>query len=237
MSETTNKIALVTGASSGIGYELAKCFAEDGCHLVLVSCSEDELQDIATDFRAHYGVRVEVIAKDLYHPNAARELYSEVRAKGIKVNYLINDAGPGFYGNFVETDLDRELAIIQLNVCSLVVLTRLFLEDMIVCNQGRILQVASAVSKTPVPYSSVYSATKAFVHQLSQTMKSELEGTSVTMTTLRSAQEGELATPERVARAGYEAMLRGTDSVVPGGFSARQFKDGREPAEPGKRSA
>ena len=214
MSETTNKIALVTGAGSGVGYELAKCFAEDGCHLVLVSGSEDELQDIATDFRAHYGVRVEVIAKDLYQPNAASELYSEVRAKGIKVAYLVNDAGPGFYGNLVETELDRELAIIQLNVGSLVVLTKLFLEDMIARNEGRILQVSSAVSKTPVPYSAVYVGTKAFVQHFTQAMVAELEGTNVTMTALRPVQEGELASPDRVARAGYNAMLHETDAVV-----------------------
>ena len=214
MSETTNKIALVTGASSGMGYRLAKCFAEDGCHLVLVSGSEDGLQHIATDFRAHYGVRVEVIAKDLYQPNGARELYSDVRAKGIKVDYLVNDAGPGFYGNLVETELDRELAIIQLNVCSLVVLTKLFLEDMIARNQGRILQVASAISKTPVPYSAVYGGTKAFVLHFTQAMVAELEGTNVTMTALRPVQEGELASPERAARAGYDAMLRGADTAV-----------------------
>jgi len=216
LSETTNKIALVTGAGSGIGYELAKCFAEDGCHLVLVSGSEGELQDIATDFRIHYGVRVEAIGKDLYQPNAARELHSEVRTKGIKVNYLVNDAGPGFYGNLVETELDRELAIIQLNVCSVVVLTKLFLEDMIARNQGRILQVASALNRSPVPYSAVYGGTKAFVQYFSQAMAGELEGTNVTMTALRPGQEGESASPDAVARGGYEAMLRGTDAVVTG---------------------
>jgi short-subunit dehydrogenase len=196
MSETTNKIALVTGASSGIGYELAKCFAEDGCHLVLVSRTGDELEDIATDFRAHYGIRVEVIVKDLHQPDAAGELYAEVREKGIKVNYLVNDAGQGVYGNFLETELERELAIIQLNICSLVVLTKLFLKDMIDRNQGRILQVASAVSTTPFPYSAVYGATAAFVYDFTQAVVEELEGTNVTMTTLRPVQESEVASPE-----------------------------------------
>jgi short-subunit dehydrogenase len=226
MSETTNRIALVTGAGSGVGYEIAKCFAEDGCHLVLIGRSGDELQDIATDFRAHYGVRVEVIAKDLSLPNAPRELYAEILAKGITVNYLVNDAGQGVYGNFAETDMDKELAIVQLNISSLVVLTKLFLKDMIARNEGRILHVASAVSKTPVPYSAVYSGTKGFVYDFTHAVVVELEGTRVTMTALRPVHEGELALPDRVARDGYEAMLRGHDS-----------RQESEPAGPWKKPA
>jgi short-subunit dehydrogenase len=236
MSETTNKIALVTGAGSGIGYELAKCFAEDGCHLVLVGRSDDELQDIASDFRAHYGIRVEVIAKDLYEPNAARDLYSEVREKGIKVDYLVNDAGQGVYGYFAETDLDKELATIQLDVCSLVVLTKLFLNDMIIRNQGRILQVASAVSRIPVPYSAVYGGTKAFVAGFTEAMNAELEGTNVTMTTLQPIPEGEVVLPDRVARDGYEAMLRGNDSAG-SSYHANPSMRERALVEPRKRLA
>jgi uncharacterized protein len=236
VSETTNKIALVTGAGGGIGYELAKCFAEDGCHLVLVGCSESDLQDIATDFRAHYGVRVEVIPKDLSQPNAAHDLYSEVRSKGISVNYLVNDAGQGVYGNFVETELDKELAIIQSNISSLVVLTKLFLPDMIAGNQGRILNVASAVSKTPVPYSAVYGGTKGFIYDFTHAVIAELEGTNVTMTVLRPVQEGEPALPDRVARDGYEALLEGNDSVV-GGFREAKSEKDQQPTEQWRRLA
>ena len=236
MLETANKIALVTGAASGIGYELAKCFAEDGCHLVLVGHSESELQDIAFDFRAHYGVRVEVMAKDLSQPEAARDLYAEVQAKGITVNYLVNDAGQGVYGNFAETELDRELAIIQSNISSVVVLTKLFLRDMVARNQGRILNVASAVSKTPVPYSAVYGGTKGFVYDFTHAVIAELEGSSVTMTALRPVQQGELALPDRVARDGYEALLRGSDSVV-GGFRTTQSTKQPETTKPWRRPA
>src|SRR4029079_9125215 len=102
MVEVKGKTALVTGASSGIGYELAKCFAADGCNLVLVSRTEEELAKIAADFGDKYGIRVDVIAKDLFQPSAAFEVYSEVRAKGIEVNYLVNDAGQGVYGKFAE---------------------------------------------------------------------------------------------------------------------------------------
>jgi short-subunit dehydrogenase len=234
MSETTNKIALVTGANSGIGYELSKCFAEDGCHLVLVGRAEDELQDIATDFRAHYGVRVEVIARDLCDPAAAHELYRDIQAKGIKVNYLVTDSGQGVYGNFAETESEKELSIIHSNICALVVLTKHFLRDMLLRNQGRILQVASAVNNSPVPYSAVYAGTKAFVYGFTQAVMTELEGTNVTMTALRAVPEGELALPDRVARDGYESMLRGNPG---GGFRARPSMKGPEVLEPAKRPA
>ena len=134
MSEVKNKTALITGASSGIGYELARCFAADGCHLILVSRSEHELNNIAVEFRQKYAVRVDVLAKDLFEPNAALEIYEHVQDRGTVVHYLVNDAGQGVYGKFAETDLTRELAIIQLNVCALVVLTKLFLKDMLARN-------------------------------------------------------------------------------------------------------
>ncbi len=234
MSEVANKTALITGASSGIGYELAKCFAADGCHLVLVSRSEDELHNIADDFQIKYGVRVDVLAKDLFDPEASYEVYEEVIEKGIVVNYLVNDAGQGVYGKFAETSLEEELDIIQLNVSSLVVLTKLFLKDMLARNEGRILQLGSVVSKTPAPYSAVYGGTKAFIYSFTQAVIQELEGTNVTMTALRPGatdtdffrkeggedmrvvQEGSLDSPDKVARDGYEAMLKGTDSVVSG---------------------
>jgi uncharacterized protein len=138
------------------------------------------------------------------------------------------------YGKFAETDLDKELAIIQLNVSSLVTLTKLFLRDMLHRNEGRILQLASVVSKTPAPWSAVYGGTKAFVYSFSQAVASELEGTKVTMTALRPGptetdffrkegaesmkvfQEGDLSPADKVARDGYEAMLSGQVSVVSG---------------------
>lgn len=268
MSEVNNKTALITGASSGIGYELAKCFAEDGCHLILVSRSANELENIAQDFQLQYGVRVDVIAKDLFNPAAAHELYSEVKARGIEVNYLVNDAGQGVYGEFAQTDLEKELAIIQLNVCSLVVLTKLFLREMLARNEGRILQLASVVSKTPAPLSAVYGGTKAFVYNFTQGVIGELEGSRVTMTALRPGatdtdffrnegaesarvvQEGGLARADKVARDGYEALLRGDDAVVsglknkvmdqlgnliPDTLRAKQAKKQHEPVPPEKK--
>ena len=146
----------------------------------------------------------------------------------------MNDDGQGVYGKFAETDPDTELGIIHLNVCSLVVLTKLFLRDMLSRNEGRILQLASVVSKTPAPWSAVYGGTKAFVYNFTQAVIAELEGTNLTMTALRPGatatdffrkegaesskivQEGQLASPAKVARDGYEAMPRGDDSLVSG---------------------
>jgi len=268
--DTKKKTALITGASSGIGYELAKCFASEGHNVVLVSRSENELNRIAADFQTQYGIQATVIARDLFESGAAREVYDEVKAKGIQVNYLVNNAGQGVYGKFAETDLERELAIIELNISSLVVLTKLFLKDMLARNEGRIMQLGSVVSKTPAPWSAVYGGTKAFIYNFTQAVIAELEGSNVTMTALRPGgtdtdffrkeggesakmvQEGDLASPEKVARDGYEAMMKGQDSVVsglknkvmdkvgdlmPDTMRAKQSKKRQEPVDPSKKSA
>lgn len=234
MTRNTGSTALVTGASSGIGYELAKLFAQDGHDLVLVARSDEQLERIAHDLERDHGVKVTVIDKDLFEPKAAREFYDAVCAQGITVNYLVNDAGQGVYGKFSETDLDRELAIIQLNVVSLVVLTKLFLKDMLARNEGRILQLGSMVSKNPAPWSAIYAGTKAFVYNFSESLVQEIEGSNVTVTVLRpgatdtdffrkeggeemtAVRDGKLGPPDKVARDGYEALMRGKDAVVSG---------------------
>jgi short-subunit dehydrogenase len=234
MDIPTRKTALITGASSGIGRELTKLFAADGNDLVLVSRSGDELQMLAQQLSAQYGIRITVIAKDLFQPGAAEEIYTEVRDHGLAITYLVNDAGQGVYGPFVETDLQQELDIIQLNIVALVSLTKLFLKEMVTRNEGRILQLASLTSKNPTPLSAVYSATKAFIYNFSEALAEELRDTAVTVTALRPGatdtdffrkegaedativREGKLAPPQQVAKEGYEAMMRGEDSVVSG---------------------
>lgn len=234
MPINTGKTALVTGASSGIGYELAKCFVADGHNVVLVARSTSELEEIARLFGECYGVAATPIAKDLFDPKAPRELYDEVKARGITVDFLVNDAGQGVYGRFHETDLEQELKIIQLNVCALVALTKLFLRDMVARGEGRILQLASLESKAPAPYEAVYSGTKAFIYNFTEAVNEELEGGKVTLTAMRPGatatdffrkahaermklvQEGRLARADRVAREGYKAMMAGKDHVVTG---------------------
>src|ERR1700761_1612652 len=124
------KTALVTGATSGIGHEIAKILAKDGYNLVIVSRSKEDLDEIAAQLQKLSGAKVTAITKDLFEPSAAEELYNEVKAQGIAVNILVNDAGQGVYGKFAETDLQEELDIIQLNIVALVTLTKLFLKDM-----------------------------------------------------------------------------------------------------------
>jgi short-subunit dehydrogenase len=132
--------ALITGASSGIGYELAKLFASDGYNLVLVSRSGERLQQVADELGQHSTVDIIPLAKDLFNSNAASEIYNTVKQKGIEVEFLVNDAGQGEWGKFTDIELKRSLDIIQLNIISLVSLTKYFLNDMIANNRGRILQ-------------------------------------------------------------------------------------------------
>ena len=236
---TNKKTALVTGASSGFGREIAKLFAHDGYNLILVAQREGELQEVAQQLETDAGCETLVLSKDLSQPNAAQELYEAVQQHGWPVHALVNDAGVGEHGLFVDTDLERELAMIQLNVTSLVALTKLFVRDMVSRGEGRVLQLASTVSFMPVPKMSVYAATKAFVLSFSEALSYELKDTGVTMTALcpgasdteffsRADAEGAnvtetpLSDPAEVARDGYEAMMKGETRVVSGAMNKVQ---------------
>jgi hypothetical protein len=231
--ENTGAFVLITGATSGIGYELAKLFAADGFNLVIVARHESDLQLTASEL-SQRGVEVITIAKDLFEPNSAFELYDEVKARGIQIDILVNDAGQGLYGEFVDTDIQRELAIIQLNISSLVVLTKQFIKDMVVRGEGKILNLSSIASKAPGPYQSVYHGTKAFVQSFTEAVNNEVRETGVTVTALlpgatdtdffnkagmnasKVVQEGKLDDATKVAKDGYEALMEGKDMVVSG---------------------
>lgn len=236
MATTNNnqqKYALITGATSGIGYELAKCFAEDKYNLVLVARSEEDLQQKATEFKQQYGVAVTTIAKDFFDSRAPYELYEEVKQKGITVNVLVNNAGQGQYGLFAEQDIHRLLDLIQLNIASLTVLTHAFLKDMVARNEGKILQLASIASQVPGPWNAVYHATKAYVLSFTEALISELKDSEVTMTALQPGAtdtdffnkaemqdskivDSKLSDPATVARDGYNALMKGDDKIVSG---------------------
>jgi short-subunit dehydrogenase len=233
MANANNKRALITGATSGIGYELAKLFAQDGYSLIIVARTEADLQRCADEFSKKYGVAVTAIAKDLFQPQAAFDLYEEVKAKGLEVNVLVNDAGQGEFGLFVEQDIRRLLDLIQLNIASLTVLTHSFLKDMVARNEGNILQLASVASVLPGPWQAVYHATKAYVLHLSEALVRELKDTNVTITSLQPGAtdtdffhkadmedskilDSGLSDPADVAKDGYEALMRGDDKVVSG---------------------
>jgi short-subunit dehydrogenase len=234
MTTEVGKSVLITGASSGIGKELATLFAQDGYHLILVSRSEDRLQTVADDFNRQYGTSSTVIEKDLSKPDSAQEVYDEVKRQGLTVNVLVNNAGVGEHGLFAtETDLKKELDIIQLNVTTLVHLTKLFVRDMVARNEGRVLNLASIASTMPNPLVAIYGATKAFVLSFSEALYNELSDTNVTVTALLPpatdtdwfnkagakntvVAQGDKADPAKVAKDGYEALMAGKDKVISG---------------------
>lgn len=175
---------LITGASSGIGYEMAQQLAALNYNLVLTARSENKLRAMQSELSSKHSIAVKYIAKDLGKTDQAIELYDEIKSADLKVSHLVNNAGFGNYGNFTQTSLEEELNMINLNISSLVVLTKLFAKDMVARKSGRIMNVSSLLAFLPFPYQSVYSATKSFVVAFSETLAAELEGSGVVVTTL-----------------------------------------------------
>jgi short-subunit dehydrogenase len=225
--------ALVTGASSGIGYDLAKVLANHRHDLILVARGRDAMQRLRDECVTHFGIKAEVIVKDLADPAAPRQIYDELTGKSIAVDILVNNAGFGSHGPFAKSDLDNELNIVQVNVMSLMQLTRLFLPAMIQRRAGRILNVASTAAYVPGPYMSTYYATKAFVLSHSVALARELRRTGVTVTALcpgpthtgfqirakMTASDlfrvGAMSSM-RVAEIGYAAMMKGKTIAIAG---------------------
>ena len=173
------KYTVITGASSGIGLEMAKILASKNHNLILVARNLDRLKSIKDDLESKYSIKVKIFRKDLSLSVNAEALYHEIKKEKLEVEYLINNAGIGNYGNFIETSLQEELNVIELNISSVVVLTKLFSQDMVKKGSGNIMNIASLLSFLPFPYYSVYSATKSFVLAFSETVNAELEGTGV----------------------------------------------------------
>lgn len=224
---------LITGASAGIGYEMAQQLAEKKHNLILVARSVYKLMQMQAELSIAHDIDVQYIEKDLSNPAAAIELFNEVKEQKLVVTHLVNNAGFGGYGNFLETSLENELNMINLNVSSLVVLTKLFGQKMARRKSGRIMNVASILSFIPFPYYSVYSATKTFVLSFTETIAAELEGSGVVVTALcPGTVETEFHTPEMrktnamntnkpvsakvVAEAGVQLLLHGKGRKVVG---------------------
>lgn len=228
----SGKTALVTGATSGIGLELAKIFARDGHDLILVARTASALEKIAAELGAQFGARVRTFAKDLAKAEAPAEIYDDLRRDSIGVDYLVNNAGFAVYGPFVDSDVGQDLGVLQLNMGSLVHLTRLFLPNMLARRSGKILNVASTAAFQPGPLMALYYASKAFVLSFSEALADELRGTGVTATALcpgptetgwkRKAGAEQLRLtqkemdPASVAQIGYRAMMRGKPLVIAG---------------------
>jgi short-subunit dehydrogenase len=230
---TTGKTALVTGASAGLGAELSRLFAADGHDVVLVARRRDRLDACAADLASKHGVRAVVLAEDLTDPAAPERIASEVTKRGIAVDFLVNNAGFGTTGAFVQLDLARELAMVQVNVTALVHLTRLFLPPMVARRSGRVLNLGSTAGLVPGPFMAVYYASKAFVNSFTEALSYELYGTGVTATVCcpgatatefahvagndksRLFQMGAM-TATSVAAHAYREMMRGGAMAIPG---------------------
>ncbi len=229
----SRQTALVTGASLGIGLELAKNFAQDGIDLVLVARSEGKLAAIAKEFEQQYKIKATVIAMDLAEGGAAAKLHARVKELGITIDYLVNNAGYGQYGRFLEIDAQVDNGMLQLNMIFLTDTTRLFGKDMVARKSGRILNVASTAAFQPGPLMATYYATKAYVLSLSEALNNEFKDDGVTVTALcpgptRSGfQDNAKMAGSRilkigmmeagpVAKQGYQAMRRGCAVVIPG---------------------
>lgn len=227
-------VALITGASAGIGSELAQQFAAAGYDLILTARRRERLEALAGELQLRHHCRCEVVVVDLASPNAAVNLVAEVERRGWEVDVLVNNAGFGVNGPFAEADPDRLTALMQVNIVALTELTRLLLPGMIARGHGRILNVASIASFMPGPLMAVYYASKAYVRSLSEALSEELRNTGVTVTCLcpgpvrtEFADTAGMAgaklfempntmTAEPVAAAALRATLRGRRLVIPG---------------------
>ena len=228
-----HKTALITGASGGIGHELAKLFAQDGYNLVVIARSQEKLAQVAQELQSKFGILVKAIPKDLAIPTAPEEIFTELQNEGITIHFLVNNAGFATYGLFADTDLNSELQMMQVNMVALTHLTKLFLREMVKQREGKILNVASTAAFQPGPLMAVYYATKAYVLSFSEAIANELEGTGVTVTALcpgptetgfqkRADMEqsrlvsGRIMKVETVARIGYSGLMNNQTVVIPG---------------------
>lgn len=228
------KYALVTGATSGFGFELSKLLAHSGLNLVLVARSNERLQEVSEQLTKEFVVDVVPIVADLFDPAAAKHIYETTSAKGLTIEVLVNDAGQGEHGFFVEYEVARDMDMIQLNVTSLVALTKFYLKDMLSRNSGKILNVASLLGKFPTPMMTVYAATKAFVISFTEGLINEVKETNVTLTALLPGasdtdffhkaggeqtityREENLSSPAEVAKDGFDALMKGESRIVSG---------------------
>jgi short-subunit dehydrogenase len=228
------KTALITGASGGIGMELARIFAQNKHNLVLVARSEGKLKELANELQSKYGVAVKVIAKDLSLATAPTEIYQELKTAKITIDFLVNNAGFGEFGFFDETAWTKEEMMIDLNIKTLTHFTKLFVQDMVQRKSGKILNVASTAAFQPGPLMAVYYATKSYVLSFSEAIANELADKGVTVTALcpgptasgfqaaAALEESKLVKGKKlpssleVAEYGYKAMMNGETVAIHG---------------------
>jgi len=235
MIGSRDSYALVTGASSGIGYELAKLFAKDGKNIVVVARSRDKLEGLKQELEKAHGIKVGVLVKDLSDPQSPQEIFSELEKQSINVDVLVNNAGFAVYGKFSDTDWQKEAEVLQVNVVALTQLTKLFLKKMLQNKSGKILNMSSGVGFVPSPWLSVYGGTKHYILGFSNAIANELKGTGVSVTCFcpsvtktlfhkRAGAEQTKALKSRIlvmdaataARLGYRALQKGKTTAAAG---------------------
>ncbi|MBN1187620.1 MAG: SDR family oxidoreductase [Bacteroidales bacterium] len=227
--------ALITGASSGIGYELTQLFARNGNNLVLVSRRKDILQKMADDLKTQYNIEVLVMPVDLGLPGAADDIHNKLIEKSITIKYLVNNAGCLVKGEFKSTSREEEQRLIQMQCITYTELSKLLLPSMLSKNSGGILNVGSTGSFVPGPYSAIYCAAKSFVLSFTEALAEEVKGTGVHITALcpggtntpfhndSTAKRSvflSMMEPSKVAEIGYKAFMKGKRLAIPG-FSNR----------------
>lgn len=231
---TKHQAALITGASAGIGRELAKLFAKDHYDLILVARDGSRLAQFADELQRQFGVSARSFPLDLTAPSAAQFLFDQLARENISVDVLVNNAGYGKLGTFAEVPLEESLGQIQLNITALTHLTKLFLGPMLERKSGKILNVASTAGFQPGPLMAVYYATKAYVISFSEAVANELKGTGVTVTCLcpgvtdtefqkragteqtRLFRQMRPMDAKTVARDGYRGVMKGKPLVISG---------------------
>jgi short-subunit dehydrogenase len=232
--DSTSHTALITGASGGIGHELAKLFARDHYDLVLVARSADKLNQIAAELQGQFGVTVKTVALDLAAVPAPQFLFDQLQREGVAVDILVNNAGFGAFGEFATMPEEEILGQIHLNITALTYLTRLFLPAMLARRTGKIMNVASTAAFQPGPMMAVYYATKAYVLSFSEALGNEVAGSGVSITCFcpgatdtgfakRAAMENSrlfrkigAMNPESVARDGYRGLMAGRTLIISG---------------------
>jgi hypothetical protein len=230
--------ALITGASGGLGLEFAKIHASKGGDLVLIARSGDKLNQIKTELESQFGVDVHVIEMDLSKPNAAPEVYTETQNNGIKIDYLINNAGVGTFGFFNNLDWEKEEQMLNLNMITLTHLVKLYLPKMVEHKKGFILNVASTAAFQPAPLMSTYFASKAYVLHFTEALHNEVKSSGINVSALcppatatsffinaemgdsTLAKSKKMPTAKEVAEYGYKSVLKGK-SVAVYGFGNR----------------
>ena len=230
----SKKICLITGASGGIGYEFARLFAQDSYNLILIARNEEKLCKIASELEEKYNIYVRVMPKDLSIPSVPDEIFQETEREGLKINTLINNAGFGTNGFFLETDLQKQLEMIQVNISSLTHLTYLYAKKMASDAGGKIINVASTAAFQPGPLMAVYYASKAYVLSFSEALSNEFNKDNISVTALCPGPTGSdffkqaemsgvevtrvsnIMSAEEAAKEGYNAMKEKRSVVIPG---------------------